>query len=110
MPDRDPFEQENIYDAHRALAEAMTGRSAATGRGARPRQDERARVTPELRARLAALGYVSSIATRESARHAGLPDPKDRIGTHVHENDSVQRRSSVSDRQWPRRQPAPSAK
>jgi choline-sulfatase len=107
---RDPFEQENIYDAHRALGEAMTGRAAATGRGARPRQGERTRVTPELRARLAALGYISSIATRESARHAGLPDPKDHIGTHVHENDSVQRRRSVSDRQWPRRQPAPSPK
>lgn len=79
--DHDPFEQENIYDEHRALAEAMAGRAAATGRGPRPRQDEQSRVTPDLRARLAALGYVSSMATRESARHAGLPDPKDCIGT-----------------------------
>jgi arylsulfatase A-like enzyme len=86
--DRDPFEQENIYAEHRALAEAMTGRAAATGRGSLRMQDARTRVTPDLRARLAALGYISSIATRESARHAGLPDPKDCIGTHVHENDS----------------------
>lgn len=107
---RDPFEQENIYDDHRALADAMTGRAAAIGRGARPKQDGRARVTPELRARLAALGYISSIATPEPARRAGLPDPKDCIGAHVHENDSVQRRSSVSDRQGPRTRPAPSAK
>ena len=89
----------------------MTGRAAGpvVGPAAPGRMNGHAsRLSCELR--LAALGYIGSIATRESARHAGLPDPKDHIGTHVHENDSVQRRRSVSDRQWPRRQPAPSPK
>jgi hypothetical protein len=96
--ERDPFEERNIYDERRELAEAMTARAAAMarGRGPVPAQDGRMRVTPELRVRLAALGYIGSMPTRESSRRASLPDPKDCIGTHTGEPDSVRRPNAVS--------------
>lgn len=79
----DPFEEQNIYDEHRRLAEAMTARVAAIakGRGTSHDPDQRTRAAPELLERLSALGYVGSAGRREAADRVRLPDPKDCIGT-----------------------------
>jgi hypothetical protein len=78
----DPFEEQNIYDRRRALAESMTARAAAVakGRGLAAPAAERGSVTLELQARLAALGYVASPVTRAASGRTSLPDPKDCIG------------------------------
>jgi arylsulfatase A-like enzyme len=77
----DPFEQQNIYDQRRPLAEAMTARAAAVAsRSFAPAAQTR--VTNELKAGLGALGYVAVPAVRERP-HATLPDPKDCIGTET---------------------------
>jgi hypothetical protein len=88
--ERDPFEQQNIYNVRRALAEAMTARAAvlAKGRRSAPAAEGRARVAPELQARLGALGYVGWAVTREALDRTSLPDPKDCIGTHSRRQDS----------------------
>jgi hypothetical protein len=101
--ERDPFEEQNIYDERRALAKAMTARAAvvAKGRESPPAPEGRTRVTPELQARLAALGYLGSAVTREAQGRASLPDPKDCIGTYMREQDSMPRpTSSAYCRPW----------
>jgi arylsulfatase A-like enzyme len=72
--ERDPFEERNIYDERRAMAEAMTARvrAIARGPGSVRAQDGRPFVTTELQANLAALGYIGSMAARESARQRRL--------------------------------------
>jgi arylsulfatase A-like enzyme len=89
--ERDPFEERNIYDERRALAEAMTARADAVGGhlsathtagGGPAHVPERIRVTPEQQAHLAALGYVGSATARVAPGHAALPDAKDCMGAH----------------------------
>jgi choline-sulfatase len=84
----DPFEQRNIYSERRATAEALAARGndlgGHFGTGG-PRNDLRGHFlpAPELQARLAALGYVSSASSPVSRDRSGrtpLPDPKDCIG------------------------------
>jgi arylsulfatase A-like enzyme len=88
--ERDPFEEQNIYDRRRALAEAMTARAAAVAESRRSAPNGRTRVTPELQARLAALGYVGSAVTSKApGRAADLPDPKDCVGPRTREEDSM---------------------
>jgi arylsulfatase A-like enzyme len=90
--ERDPFEEQNIYGERRAIAEAMAARAAVVAKGRRSAPEGRTRVTPELQARLAALGYVGSAVGREApGRAAGLPDPKDCIGPPTREQDSMLR-------------------
>lgn len=83
--DQDPFETQNIHDDRLALAQAMTARLAvvAKGRDTRTALERRTPADPELRARLAALGYVTGAVTRAPADRASLPDPKDCIGTYI---------------------------
>jgi arylsulfatase A-like enzyme len=73
----DPFEERNIYDGQRRVAESMAARLAAI---ANPPNASRGSVrqieaTPELRAQLGALGYVSGVVGREP--WGPRPDPKD---------------------------------
>ena len=80
--ERDPFEEQNIYDDRRALAEAMTARAAGVAKGnsrAHPGGSGRMPVTPGLQAHLAALGYVGSAIAREAQEGVARPDPKDCI-------------------------------
>jgi arylsulfatase A-like enzyme len=98
--ERDPFEERNLFDERRELAEAMrrrldalAGDNKRTAR-ATDEQVEKAAVPRGLREDLAALGYVTPVSPkpgkggpapmRVSSDRKDLPDPKDRIGTlHV---------------------------
>jgi arylsulfatase A-like enzyme len=82
--DDDPFEQANVYDTHRALAEAMRGRvRALAGDGARrpetPGQDNEG-ASPQLAASLRSLGYVAGPVQPAPTATAPRPDPKDCVG------------------------------
>ena len=79
--DRDPFEKENIYGERASVAQAMTKRLAEIVSGGGAADRLRATVSPEVQARLAALGYVASAVTPKRDR-ASRPDPKDCIGTY----------------------------
>lgn len=83
--DQDPFERHNIYGERPATAQAMSARLAqvAKGRGTAPAPDQRTTASPEVQARLAALGYVTSTVVRAASASASLPDPKDCIGTYA---------------------------
>ena len=81
--DRDPFERQNIYDERRSVAQAMTKRlteifSGGEAAGAARMQTT---VSPDVQARLAALGYVSAAVRRDPAGPSSRPDPKDCIGS-----------------------------
>jgi hypothetical protein len=76
--ERDPFEDHNLYDERRDVAEAIHARLRAI-------QSERPAPTPasnEQRERLAPLGYVGSQPVSSVPEHGSLPDPKDCIKTH----------------------------
>jgi arylsulfatase A-like enzyme len=75
----DPFEEQNIYSDRNVVATAMASRLAAFSESPGPARDDAARVPPELRARLAALGYVGGAPRVRSA--AGR-DPKDFIAEY----------------------------
>jgi hypothetical protein len=89
----DPFEQRNIYDTRRALALAMTERASVVANGGRSASapEGETHATPEVLARLAALGYVGSAVRREVAPRANLPDPKGCIGTYAGDRDTTPR-------------------
>ena len=61
----DPFEERNIYDGHPTVAKPMAARlaSMAATLNAPGASDQRIEATPELRAQLGALGYVSAAVT-----------------------------------------------
>lgn len=88
--DHDPLERQNVYVERPATAQAMRARLAqvAKGRGAVQTEDQRTPVSPEVQARLAALGYVTSTVARASSSGTSLPDPKDCIGTYQRRPDS----------------------
>ena len=71
----DPFEQRNIYDDRRALAETMAARVAAIAKGRGSDPAARTVATPDVQARLASLGYVASSPARSP--ESPLVDPKD---------------------------------
>ena len=73
----DPFEQRNIYDDRRALAETMAARVAAIAKGRGSDPAARTVATPDVQDRLASLGYVASSPVRSS--ESPLVDPKDCI-------------------------------
>ena len=75
---RDPFEQQNILNQRRELAAALQARLRTQVRRA-PSTAAKGRGDDELRARLAALGYVGGCAPA-TRTGAFLPDPKNCTG------------------------------
>jgi choline-sulfatase len=75
--DRDPFEERNLYDARRTVAEAMARRLRVLARARNEAAPADLAVPADLQDRLASLGYVGW--TRPGSRsHGGpAPDPKD---------------------------------
>lgn len=74
---RDPFEERNIVDERPTVAAAMKRRLAAIASTvSADAKGESGGVSPETRARLAALGYVAGPKVRP-ATGGSLPDPKD---------------------------------
>jgi arylsulfatase A-like enzyme len=79
--ERDPFEERNLFDERRPLAEAMMRRLEALDAGQRvARASEEIVVPAALREGLAALGYVAAGPMRVSRNRKDLPDPKDCVG------------------------------
>jgi len=74
--DRDPFEERNLYDANRDVANVLAARLEVISKSTMMAPG-RADATPALRAQLASLGYISSAVRSDRSR---LPDPKDCIG------------------------------
>jgi arylsulfatase A-like enzyme len=79
----DPFEERNVFEAQRPLAERLLARlrdvesrSAATP----PSGQSQIEVDPDRAAKLASLGYLSRSQAAAADRDAALPDPKDHIG------------------------------
>ena len=78
---RDPFEERNLFDERRSLADAMMRRLEALDPGQGPaRVSEEAVVPAALQENLAALGYVTPAPMRASRDGKDLPDPKDCVG------------------------------
>jgi arylsulfatase A-like enzyme len=76
----DPFEETNIHDTRKDLAATMAARAAAVAAAAKARtHDGQAPVAPDVRERLAALGYVVSDRPRPAGGPSKLPDPKDLV-------------------------------
>ena len=76
---QDPAEAHNLYATRRTLADRMAEslRSVETrSDGGAPRTED---VDPDVRARLAALGYVGTFVTASAAPDSMLADPKDKI-------------------------------
>jgi arylsulfatase A-like enzyme/Tfp pilus assembly protein PilF len=76
---QDPAEAHNLYGNRQPLAERMAASLRGLepqSPGASPRATE---VDPEVRARLAALGYVGTFAATSAAPGSTLADPKDKI-------------------------------
>ena len=80
--DRDPQEKTNLYAERKSVADQMLGRlrqlhdgweAAGASTQAAPEID------PEVRSRLAALGYVGSFVATTATARSELPDPKDKI-------------------------------
>jgi choline-sulfatase len=80
--ERDPFEQHNVYDERPGVAAALARRLASFDPIVKA-SDDLSDYMPsaELQQRIASLGYVGSNGSGAAARTAGLPDPKDCIGT-----------------------------
>jgi arylsulfatase A-like enzyme len=88
--EHDPFEEQNLYDERRALADTLTRRVralAGTAPSAHGVADSKTAVADDLRERLAALGYVASGTTRASPQQRDLPDPKDCIALYNRRDD-----------------------
>jgi choline-sulfatase len=94
--ERDPFEQHNIYEKRRGLAEVMERRLAALGRGASA-QDPAA-PSAEVQERLATLGYVAGRPTPSSPGVRDQPDPKDCMAGLVDLEEVTVRASTCSSR------------
>lgn len=80
--ERDPGETTNIFEERRALGERMIARLRELEQGfdAAPVQQPAGDVDPEVRARLAALGYIGSFVATASDRRTDRADPKDKVG------------------------------
>jgi arylsulfatase A-like enzyme/Flp pilus assembly protein TadD len=78
----DPNETRNVFDARRALGDRMVGRLRELEAGfskvtaEQPSTD----VDPEVRARLAALGYVGTFVASANDARTDRADPKDKVG------------------------------
>ena len=79
----DPFEEHNIYGERPTVAAAMRRRLAAFSGSEWPARHSganRQTVSPEVKERLAALGYVTASPVTNPGSGAVLPDPKDFVG------------------------------
>jgi arylsulfatase A-like enzyme len=83
--ERDPFEERNVYDQHPTVVSelrqrlvALEQRDEAKGAG----RSDTVAVSPALRQRLAALGYVGHSTRGPAPDGERLPDPKDCIGVY----------------------------
>ena len=97
--EHDPFEEQNLYDTRRVLADALTRRVRALssrGSSAHGVVDSKTAVPADLRERLAALGYVGSGTPRVSPHQRPLPDPKDCI-TLYNRRDEVSGTAAIAD-------------
>jgi hypothetical protein len=86
--ERDPFEERNIYDERRPVADAMTRRVRTLSDGRGGPRGAPAPVAADLQNRLAALGYVGSGSPARSQPQGRLPDPKDCIHLHTPRGDA----------------------
>jgi arylsulfatase A-like enzyme/Tfp pilus assembly protein PilF len=80
--DRDPHESHNLFEERRTLADEMLARLRtrhAQFTSAGPSTQPAPEVDPEVRSRLAALGYVGSFVATSANPRAERPDPKDKI-------------------------------
>jgi tetratricopeptide (TPR) repeat protein len=79
---RDPGETTNLFAERRALGDRMIGRlrEKLSEFTHAPVSQPAGDVDPEVRARLAALGYVGSFIASASEPREGRADPKDKIG------------------------------
>jgi arylsulfatase A-like enzyme len=77
--DQDPFEEHNLHETRRATADSMKARLAAIA-GDRARATTGSATTPDLQARLSALGYVAGSPKHDQSGRSDRPDPKDCIG------------------------------
>ncbi|MDO8834478.1 MAG: tetratricopeptide repeat protein, partial [Vicinamibacterales bacterium] len=78
----DPAETTNIFDTRRTLGDQMVARLRQMDRDVReaaPAEAPAVDVDPEVRARLAALGYVGSFVASASDARTDRADPKDKI-------------------------------
>jgi arylsulfatase A-like enzyme/Tfp pilus assembly protein PilF len=76
---QDPGEVHNLFEARRALADRMAESLHALENGASDAPRRATDVEPDVRARLAALGYVGTFVSTPSRRESALADPKDKI-------------------------------
>jgi arylsulfatase A-like enzyme len=83
--DRDPFEEHNVYAERPQVAVAMRTRlaSIAASTDARQTASREDAASPEVRQRLAALGYASQAIHIPAGATASYPDAKDCIGNHA---------------------------
>ena len=77
----DPHEQANIFEQRRALGDRMTQQLRQKSEGFTEVRAEQpaADIDPEVRARLAALGYVGSFVASSSDPRTDRADPKDKV-------------------------------
>jgi len=80
--DEDPGEQKNIFEQRRSLGDLMVSRLRTLEQGftTTTAPQPAADVDPEVRARLAALGYVGSFVASASDPRTDRADPKDKVG------------------------------
>ncbi|HYT68982.1 MAG TPA: sulfatase [Vicinamibacterales bacterium] len=79
--ERDPFEQQNIYEERRTLAAAMTRQLELVDHSGSAHDDGPDDApSAEWQQRLASLGYVGATVSRDVANRRDLPDPKDCVG------------------------------
>jgi arylsulfatase A-like enzyme len=80
---RDPFEERNMYDTRRPLADAMLRRlRTLAAAGPSSAQEADPDITPDAREDLAALGYVGTPYQKRLQDSGPLPDPKDCMPEH----------------------------
>lgn len=80
--ERDPQEAQNLFDSRRAVADPMLSRLRRNYErfSAAPSSQPAPDVDPEVRARLAALGYVGTFVATATGPRTDRADPKDKIG------------------------------
>ena len=77
---RDPFEETDIYESRKDLAATMRARASALAALAKPgARQEGSTVAPDVRERLAALGYAVSDRAQPATGQSELQDPKDMV-------------------------------
>lgn len=76
---QDPREAHNIYPTRQALGDRMAAVLKAAATNGETASATPVTVDPEVRARLAALGYVGTFVSKPAGDPSALADPKDKI-------------------------------